>query len=150
MKLKLRRRYKCKDYTIGSLYVDGKYFCDTLEDCDRGLTSTMLSGTILRLKKAGKTAIPTGTYTVDMNTVSPKFKGRKWAKANDGRVPRLLNVKGFSGVLIHVGNTADDTDGCILVGENKAKGKVLNSTETYLKLFEMLDNSKDTTTITIE
>lgn len=150
MKLKLKRRYKCNGYTIGSLYVEGKYFCDTIEDTDRGLTSAMLSGTILRLKKAGATAIPTGTYTVDMNTVSPKFKRCKWAKPYGGRVPRLLNVNGFAGVLIHVGNTADDTDGCILVGENKAKGKVLNSTETYVKLFELLDKATDEITITIE
>lgn len=149
MKLTLKRRYKGTDYTIGSLYVDGVYFCDTLEDTDRGLTSAMLLGTIQRLKKPGKTAIPTGTYTVEMKTVSPRFKSRKWAKPNGGRVPRLVNVKGFDGVLIHPGNTAADTEGCILVGYNKQKGKVLESVETYLALFELLDKATDTITIEI-
>ena len=150
MRLKLVRIFKGKDYTIGRLYVDGVYFCDTLEDTDRGLSSAMLHATILKKKVPGKTAIPTGTYLVDMATVSPRFKSRKWAKPYGGRVPRLQGVRGFEGVLIHVGNTAGDTDGCILVGKNKVKGKVLDSTATYLKLFELLDKAEDYNTITIE
>ena len=150
MRLKLIRIYKGKEYTIGRLYVDGVYFCDTLEDTDRGLSSAMLHGTILKKKVPGKTAIPTGTYFIDMATVSPRFKSRKWAKPYGGRVPRLQGVRGFDGVLIHVGNTAGDTDGCILVGKNKVKGKVLDSTATYVKLFELLDKAEDYNTITIE
>ena len=110
----------------------------------------MLLGTIQRLKKPGKTAIPTGTYFVDMKTVSPKFKLRKWAKANGGRVPRLQRVPGFDGVLIHPGNTAADTDGCILVGKNKVKGKVVESVETYLDLFTLLDMAKEDITLEIK
>ena len=150
MRLTLKRLYKLKDYTIGRLYVDGVYFCDTLEDTDRGLTSAMLLGTIQRLKRPGKTAIPTGTYFVDMKTVSPRFKSRKWAKAYGGRVPRLQGVRGFDGVLIHPGNTAADTDGCILVGKNKVKGKVVDSVETYTQLFELLDMAADYITIEIK
>ena len=150
MRLKLVRIYKGKDYTIGRLYVDGVYFCDTLEDTDRGLSSAMTHYEIMVRKVKGKTAIPRGTYFIDMATVSPRFKSRKWAKPYGGRVPRLQGVRGFEGVLIHVGNTAGDTDGCILVGKNKVKGKVLDSTATYLKLFELLDKAEDYNTITIE
>lgn len=150
MRLTLERRYKLKDYTIGRLFVDGVYFCDTLEDTDRGLTSSMSVTSIRAKKVAGKTSIPTGKYFVDMATVSPRFRLRKWAKANGGRVPRLQGVKGFEGVLIHPGNTAADTEGCIIVGKNKAKGKVLESVETYLELFERLDMAADYITIEIK
>lgn len=150
MRLTLKRLYKLTDYTIGRLFVDGVYFCDTLEDTDRGLTSAMLLGTIQRLKRPGKTAIPTGTYFVDMKTVSQKFKLRKWAKAYGGRVPRLQGVRGFDGILIHPGNTSADTDGCILVGKNKVKGKVVDSVETYTHLFELLDMAADYITIEIK
>ena len=64
----------------------------------------------------GQTAISTGIYKIDMNTVSPKFKDRSWAKPYDGKLPRLLNVPGYEGILIHVGNTVEYTSGCILVG----------------------------------
>lgn len=150
MKLELIRRYRKSGYTIGRLYVDGVYFCDTLEDKDRGLTSAMTQYEVLVRKVKGKTAIPTGTYFVDMKTVSPKFKLRKWAKAYGGRVPRLQGVRGFDGILIHPGNTAADTDGCILVGKNKVKGKVVDSVETYTQLFELLDMAADYITIEIK
>ena len=149
MKLELIRRYCGNGYTIGSLLMDGVKFCDTLEDTDRGLTSVMTPWEISCRKIKGRTAIPVGTYFVDMQTVSERFKGRKWAKAHGGRVPRLQGVRGFAGVLIHVGNTAADTDGCILVGFNKAKGKVLNSTDAYMRLFEMMDAASEHITITI-
>ena len=79
MKLLLKRIAKMEKYTIGKLYIDGKYFSDTLEDTDRNLTSTMSKDEIAKVKVYGKTAIPTGTYVVDMNTVSPKFGKRSWA-----------------------------------------------------------------------
>lgn len=139
MKLELIRRYKGIGYTIGSLSVDGVKFCDTLEPTDRGLTSSMTRWEIMTRKVKGKTAIPTGNYIVDMTHVSPRFASRKWARANGGRVPLFVGVPGFAGVLIHVGNTAADTEGCILVGYNKQKGRVLNSTEAYLKLFDIMD-----------
>lgn len=149
MKIDVQRIYKGKDYTIGHLYVDGVFFCDTLEPTDRGLKSTMTPWEVSCRKVKGKTAIPTGTYFVDMQTVSPRFKTRKWAKAHGGRIPRLQGVSGFDGVLIHVGNTAADTEGCILVGYNKAKGKVLNSTDAYLRLFDMMDAASELVTITV-
>lgn len=143
MKLLLDRIYKGQSYTIGKLYVDGEYICDTLEDADRGLSDSMSLEEINKNKKYGITAIPTGCYKVNMNVVSPKFKSRSWAKPYDGKLPRLQNVKGFDGVLIHVGNTSEDTLGCILVGENKVKGQVINSTSTFNKLMNILLKAND-------
>ena len=101
MELKVKRKAFEKDYTIGKLYIDGVAYCDTLEDCDRGLTQDMPLEEIQAKKVYGKTAIPTGTYEIDMNTVSPKFKDRSWAKPYGGKLPRLVNVPGYEGVLIH-------------------------------------------------
>lgn len=131
MEIKVRRIAKRQGYTIGRLYIDGRYFCDTLEDADRGLGSDMPLERISRLKVYGQTAIPTGRYAVTLGVVSPRFKDRAWAKPYGGKVPRLLNVPGFDGVLIHPGNDASDTSGCILVGRNAVVGKVADSTETF-------------------
>ena len=138
MKLLLRRIFKGPTYTIGKLFINGVYECDTLEDQDRGLTSQMSLEEIKAKKVYGVTAIPTGTYSINMTTVSPKFKDRAWAKPYKGMLPRLENVKGYEGVLIHVGNKAEDTLGCILVGENKVKGQVINSTATFYELMTVL------------
>lgn len=138
MKLLLRRIFKGPKYTIGKLFINGVYECDTLEDQDRGLTSQMSLEEIKAKKVYGVTAIPTGTYSINMTTVSPKFKDRAWAKPYKGILPRLENVKGYEGVLIHVGNKAEDTLGCILVGENKIKGQVINSTATFYELMTVL------------
>lgn len=153
MELKVKRRYKGDGYTIGTLSIDGKYFCDTLENTDRGLDQSMSEADIRHIKVKGATAIPTGTYRIDMATKSPRFKARWWARQFGGIVPRLVCVKGFVGVLIHPGNTADDTDGCILCGENKVKGQVVNSAATYVRLVNaMLDAlvRGETITITIQ
>lgn len=119
MKLKLHRIF-FSDYTIGKLYINDEYFCDTLEDKVRDLTK--------ETKVFGQTAIPFGTYQIQVSR-SPKF-GRD--------LPRLLNVPHFEGILIHRGNTITDTNGCILLGENKIKGMVINSTEYEIKLVEIL------------
>lgn len=138
MELVLKRTFKGPNYTIGQLYVNGVYECDTLEDTDRGLASSMTVQEIASKKLYGETAIPTGTYKIDMNTVSPKFKDRSWAKFCGGKLPRLLEVKGYSGVLIHVGNKPADTLGCILVGDNKIKGQLINSTSTFQQLYHLM------------
>ncbi|MEG2099825.1 MAG: DUF5675 family protein, partial [Mucinivorans sp.] len=116
MKLELKRRYYGDNYTIGTLFVDGSRFCDTLEDRVRDLTRES--------KIKGETAIPAGTYQVIVN-VSPKF-GRE--------LPRLLDVPHFEGILIHRGNVPADTAGCILLGENKVKGRVINSSPYEIAL----------------
>jgi hypothetical protein len=135
MELVLRRVAFKPTYTIGKLYINGQYFCDTLEDTDRGLDSSLHSEGYIRSKKVfGKTAIPYGTYRINMNTVSPKFKDRPWAKPFGGIIPRLEEVLGFIAILLHVGNKAEDTDGCPLVGENRVVGGLVNSTDTYHRL----------------
>lgn len=124
MELKVIRKYRKEDCTIGDLYINGVWFSNTLEDSVRDT------------KIYGKTAIPCGTYKITMDVVSPKFKDRSWAKPYDGKLPRLLDVPNYEGILIHVGNTAADTSGCLLVGQNKVKGQVINSTQTFMSLME--------------
>lgn len=138
MEVKVKRIARRDNYTIGKMYVNGEYVCDTLEDTDRGLTSKMSVAQISGMKVHGETAIPTGRYLVDMKTVSPRFGGRPQYQFCKGRLPRLCNVPAYQGVLVHCGNTANDTEGCILVGLNKAVGQVLNSTATFRKVYAML------------
>lgn len=150
MELKLIRKYKKDTYTVGILYVDGKYFSNTIEDKDRGLTSNMSLSEIQSKKVYGETAIPTGTYEISLNTISPKFKDRIWAKPYKGKIPRLLGVKGFNGILIHPLNTAKDSLGCIGVGENKIKGQIINSTKYFHKLMTLLKSSTTPIKLIIE
>lgn len=138
MEVKVKRIAKKETYTIGKMYIDGAYVCDTLEDRDRELTSNMSVAQICGVKIKGETAIPTGRYLVDMKKVSPRFGGRAQYKFCNGRLPRLCNTPGYQGVLIHIGNTAKDTEGCILVGENKAVGQVQNSTAAFHKVYAKL------------
>lgn len=142
MNIKIKRIYKGPKYTIGSLYINNNYFCDTLEDVDRNLKNTDSLEKINSIKVKHKTAIPLGTYRVTLDVVSPKYSVRKKYKTIKGKLPRLQNVPGYSGVLIHIGNISKDTSGCILVGENKVKGAVINSTKTFFKLYTLLMKSK--------
>ena len=135
MKIELVRIAFKNTYTIGKLYVDDTYFCDVLEDVDRGLDSSMSESEILEKKVKGQTAIPTGHYVINI-TYSPKYKRM---------MPLLLDVKGFSGIRIHSGNTSKDTEGCLLVGKNKQVGKVLESRDTYKRLFKMMQDQKEIT-----
>ncbi|WP_406535458.1 DUF5675 family protein [Methanobrevibacter sp.] len=122
--------------------MDGTYVCDTLEDADRGLKDSMTLDEIRSKKIKDKTAIPQGNYKVTMNVISPRFSKKKYYKDFcGGRLPRITSVKGFDGVLIHIGNTDKDSSGCLIVGYNKEKGKVLNSKQAFEKLYKMLDNA---------
>jgi hypothetical protein len=142
MKLLLKRKFKCETYTVGDLFIDGKFFCHTIEDCVRLLPETCPdtpNGISCRCKEKvyAQTAIPAGEYKVTME-ISPKF----------GRVlPRLHNVPHFLGILIHSGNSAGNSAGCIIVGDNTAKGKVTNSRAVSDRLNALLGREKD---ITIE
>ena len=139
IKLRLERRYKGSKYTIGKLFINDEYFCDTIEDIDRGLKSSMSVEYIKKKKVYAETAIPTGTYKIEM-TYSNKFKRI---------LPLLVDVKGFSGIRIHRGNTEKDSSGCIVIGENKVKGKVINSTPYEVVLVKRLLDEDDIE-ITIE
>ena len=128
MEVLLIRKYPQIDYTIGRLFVDGVLQCNTLEDTDRGLSDAMEERTIKNRKVYGKTAIPRGRYTIDMDTVSPKFSQKEfYMDVCQGKLPRLKNVKGFEGILIHVADGpkgADLLEGCIGVGWNRVKGQL--------------------------
>lgn len=118
MRLTLERRQQWPGCTIGRLSIDDQYECDTLEDPVR-------PGNV---KVPGATAIPAGSYPVQI-TWSPRFKQM---------MPVLLGVPNFSGIRIHPGNTADDTEGCILVGAADGSGQLVNSRLAYLRLFDKL------------
>lgn len=140
MKLKIERKWKKDTYTIGKLYIDDNFFCNTLEDKDRGLNNKMSLEEVKKIKKPGITAIPTGTYNIRMDVVSPKYSKSSWYlnNCNGSRMPRLDNVIGYQGVLIHPGNTDADSEGCILVGKNDVKGKVTKSKDYFLQLYKTL------------
>lgn len=140
MRLTLVRIANRPTYCIGKLYIDGKWFCDTIEDTDRGLCDEMSEKEILERKVKGETAIPTGIYQV-LITYSPKYKKQ---------MPLINNVKGYSGIRIHSGNTSKDTEGCLIVGKNKEVGKVLESRITYNALFKRLQQAKGKIIIDIQ
>lgn len=138
----LDRRYRPASglYSIGHLYdADGRYICDTIEDTDRGLTQNIPLDDIRRIKVKSKTAIPRGTYRVTLDVVSPKFSLKPYYKRIcDGKVPRLLDVPGFDGILIHCGISQRSSAGCIIVGLNTIKGRVTNSERCFEKLLGIL------------
>lgn len=142
MQLTLNRIARLSDYTIGRLSIDGEYFCDTLEDRDRDVNRNgVLDGG--EVKVPGRTAIPNGTYSITLKVCSPRFSKKSLYARCGGYLPRLLNVPGFSGVLIHIGNSPADTEGCILVGRNTKVGMVLRSTETFWALYERLKEADE-------
>lgn len=144
MKIKVERRWPKPTYTIGRLYIDGLYYCNTLEDRDRGLRQADSEAYIKSRKVYGETAIPKGTYGVAMNVTSPKYAAVAWYwKLCQGKMPRLLSVKGFDGILIHPGNTALDTLGCILVGKNAKVGQLTESKTTFEKLYKRMKAAAD-------
>lgn len=135
MELLVKRNWKKPEYTIGRLFVDGKYVCNTLEDKVRDLTKSK--------KIAGQTAIPAGRYEVTMDIISPKYSKKSaynWCK---GRLPRLLDVPQFDGILIHAGNTPKDTEGCILVGRNTIVGGLTESQKCLKQLWNILEAARN-------
>lgn len=126
MNIRIDRLYKEEDYTIGNLYINGEYLCDTLEDKVRTLDT-------IEDKVYGETAIPEGRYEVILS----------YSKRFNKILPELLNVPFFKGIRIHSGNDKEDTEGCILVGEYKEVGKVINSRKTMKKLMTIIKTAWD-------
>lgn len=127
MEIRVKRIALREGYTIGRMYIDDELVCDTLEDPVR------------ESKIKHKTAIPAGRYELAMNVTSPKYSNYakyKWAEKWRGKLPRLLDVPNYEGILIHVGNSSADTSGCVLVGENRSIGRLMNSTKTFNRLME--------------
>lgn len=142
MEIDLRRIARKPTYTIGRLSIDGRYFCDTVEDKDRDLNRNGVfdSG---ETKVYAQTAIPNGRYRVTMGVQSPKFSRRaeyNWWKPNGryGMLPRLIDVPHFEGILIHAGSSARSSAGCIIVGRNTVVGGVTDSMATCRKLYPLL------------
>lgn len=129
------------DYTIGKMYVDGVYLCDTLEDKVRDYNKDGDLKDANEQKVYGKTAIPYGRYEIAIDVVSPKYAQRASYIWCGGYLPRLLNVPHFDGILIHAGNSAESSAGCLLVGENKIKGRLVNSMATLKKLYAILKSA---------
>lgn len=140
MKLKVIRNEFTNESTIGELWVDGKFFCFTLEDKDRDLLQTQPLTEIAQRKLFGRTAIPYGTYGVAM-TYSGRFKRY---------MPQILDVPGFSGIRIHTGNSAASTDGCLLVGETKDVDFIGSSRVAYNHLLERIKAIEQSEKISIE
>lgn len=145
MRIEVVRDYYAEKFTAGRLSVDGEKVCDTLEDTDRGLTKEMGDASVKRVKVSGETAIPKGRYSVTLGVVSPRFGGMPYYKdVCGGRLPRLQDVPGFEGVLIHVGKTADNTEGCILVGERAGGGACLvKGKDAFKRLWEKIKDARD-------
>lgn len=132
MILRLERKFLGDDYTIGHLYMDGLRLCETVEDKVRDLNRDGDLDDPGEGKVYARTAIPYGRYRLDL-TMSPKFTRL---------LPLVMNVRHFTGIRIHRGNTAEDSAGCILPGENKVKGGVIHSTEYEMKIVERMLKAK--------
>lgn len=147
MKLTVKREQPKDTYTPGKLYIDDQFFCFTLEDLDRGLTQDMSIGEIQSKKIYGETAIPKGTYKITLDVVSPKFSQYPfYMEVCQGKIPRLVDVPGYEGVLIHVadGWKKDKLlQGCIGIGERQADGSLYNGKETFKRLYNIIKNQTD-------
>lgn len=147
MEVLVYRKWPKNGYTIGRVFIDGELICNSLEDEDRGLSDAMEERTIKNRKVYGKTAIPRGRYTIDMDTVSPKFSQKEfYMDVCQGKLPRLKNVKGFEGILIHVADGpkgADLLEGCIGVGHNKKVGQLCDGKETFKKIYAMMKEAHE-------
>lgn len=159
MKIVVDRKYKKSTYTISNLTIDGKWFCNVVEDTDRNLDNTMSVTHIQKVKDVNSnsvnddaiTAIPRGTYKVTLDVVSPKFSKKDYYKKFcNGKVPRLLNVPGFDGVLMHCGSTAKSSAGCLILGYNKIKGGVVDSQKAFETVYKELLKDKNNITIEIK
>ena len=143
LELKLYRKDKTDSYTLGNLYAGDQFICQILEDPIRDV------------KVPGDTAIPAGTYVIDMTFHTAKFADRAWATRYGRIVPHLLDVPNFTGILIHPGNDVEDTDGCLLPGMQDETPGVLSgdSVEWYCYLMDtylmpaLRDNKKITISI---
>lgn len=133
MNLELKRIAFKSTYTIGKLYIDGKYFCDTLEDYNRDFNKDGDLKDKGETKIFGETAIPYGTFKVIMN-MSNRFQKI---------MPLLLDVPHFAGIRIHAGSKPEHSHGCILVGINSIKGRLTDSKEYTEKLYKILEKEKE-------
>lgn len=142
MKLTIKRTITRNNYTLGELYIDGQFFCSTLEDKDRGLTQNMSVEQIKSMKVPGETAIPKGTYKVTLDVVSPKFsKYPFYMKVCEGKLPRLIDVKGYEGVFIHVADGIKRDallQGCIGIGNLSSEEYLINGKQVFTEFYNRI------------
>jgi hypothetical protein len=133
IKLKLIRDTFTDNCTLGKLYVNGEYFCETLEDKDRGLHQDLSVEENTRLKVYGETCIPYGKYKV---IVTPSVRLKR-------TLPLLVNVEGFQGIRIHKGNSKKDTLGCVILGTTRGVDAVYQSTVQEERIVKLLKDEKE-------
>lgn len=157
MEILVYRKWPKVGYCVGRIFIDGQLYGNTLEDEDRGLSDAMEESTIRNRKIYGKTAIPRGRYRIDMDTVSPKFSKKKfYMDVCQGKLPRIKNVKGFEGILLHVADGpkgAELLEGCIGVGWNRVKGQLCDGRDVFTKIYGLMKEAHDrgeTIYITVE
>lgn len=136
MRIEIKRNEFAENFTGGELFIDGKKFCDTIEDTDRMPRGVCLPRTdaeriIKEVKVAGKTCIPSGHYKLKIS-FSPRFQKE---------LPEIMDVPGFTGIRIHSGNTAEDSEGCILIGKKTSPGFVSDSRKTMTELMSKIDKN---------
>lgn len=157
MEILVYRKWKREDYTVGRMSIDGEIICNTMEDTDRGLDDGMQDWQIRNKKIPNVTAIPTGRYKIDMDTVSPKFsKYPFYMEVCQGKLPRIKNVKGFEGILIHCADGPNGhslVSGCIGVGLNTIRGGLTDGKRIFKEIYAKLKEAHsrgETIYITIE
>lgn len=124
MKIKIKRHIVIGAHeVISDMFIDGKWFCYSLEDEVRAPG----------IKIPGKTAIPEGTYQVIIDK-STRFKRD---------MPHILNVPGFDGVRIHMGNKDEDTEGCLLIGDSAGRRTIWDSKKCFDRFFPLLKAALD-------
>jgi hypothetical protein len=132
MTIRIDRQWKKAEYTISKVYINGRYFgCNALEDTDRGLLQAMQIAEIQKRKIKGKTAIPRGYYDVKVT----------WSEKYQRNMPLVVDVPGFSGIRLHSGNSAKDTEGCILFGKNDKVGWISDSRYWTDKIYRLINTA---------
>jgi hypothetical protein len=132
MTIRIDRQWKKAEYTISKVYINGRYYgCNALEDTDRGLLQAMQIAEIQKRKINGKTAIPRGYYDVKVT----------WSEKYQRNMPLVVDVPGFSGIRLHSGNSAKDTEGCILFGKNDKVGWISDSRYWTDKIYRLINTA---------
>lgn len=135
MEIRVKRTKKEKGYTIGELYIDGKFECYTLED------------EVRKEKKYGETAIPQGIYRMSLRKEGGKNElyVKKFGTQIHKGMLWIRDIPGFEYVYIHIGNITADTLGCILVGKtkNEKTGTIGESTAAYLQMYKKVTKAID-------
>lgn len=150
MEIKCNRKYRnvrngTRVYCVDKIYADGAYVCDAMEDKDWGWNKDTPESeiTAVKARNKGKTAIPAGRYAVTTDIVSPKFSASKYYRTLcGGRLPRLVSVPCFQGILIHCGSSELNSSGCIIVGYNTYKGGLTDTRGAFEKLYKRMLEAK--------